>query len=297
MEMRRGFQDAHSAYQRVMFRRANPAVTSDEEEPAATRGMHGAVRRLSDFEKEALFQEWVKQALGTNPDKMDDEAYSNSFEAFKSHMFRAAPEESASPRVPRPRSNPRLAADESRDENDEEIVSGRRARKGALSPTRPAIASRSAGRWKRDRFRALARSAGGLCCERRGADGNPARAQRHRGEPGGRPNCFPDAWRSGRIGAFFASVGEEPARGRGRRGVGFCADRSERRSAPARGTATEIRSCRAYPASRPSHAHDRGVGRWPGARIAGSKWYSDGRVGRIREVAPYRNGSGIPVCA
>ena len=122
MEMRRGFQDAHSAYQRVMFRRANPAVSSDEEEPAATRGMHGAARRLSDFEKEALFQEWVKQALGTNPDKMDDEAYSNSFEAFKSHMFRAAPEESASPRVPRPRSNPRLAADENKDENDEEIV-------------------------------------------------------------------------------------------------------------------------------------------------------------------------------
>ncbi len=118
MEMRRVFQDAHSAYQRVMFRRANPAVKDNEDEPTATRGMHGAVRRLSDFEKEALFQEWVKQALGTNPDKMDDEAYSNSFEAFKSHMFRAAPEESASPRVPRPRSNPRLAADE----NDEEIV-------------------------------------------------------------------------------------------------------------------------------------------------------------------------------
>ena len=122
MEMRRGFQDAHRAYQRVMFRRANPAVAGDEEEPAATRGTHGAARKLSDFEKEALFQEWVKQALGTNPDKMDDEAYSNSFEAFKSHMFRAAPEESASPRVPRSRSKRRLPADENKDENDEEII-------------------------------------------------------------------------------------------------------------------------------------------------------------------------------
>ena len=46
-------------------------------------------RKLSDFEKEALFQEWVQRSLGTNPDKMDDEAYSTTFEAFKSHMFRS----------------------------------------------------------------------------------------------------------------------------------------------------------------------------------------------------------------
>ncbi len=39
----------------------------------------------------------MKSALGTNPDKMDDEAYSSSFEAFKSHMFRVAPEEPPSP--------------------------------------------------------------------------------------------------------------------------------------------------------------------------------------------------------
>src|SRR5438874_111235 len=32
MEMRRGFQDAHSAYQRVMFRRENPSATTDGEE-------------------------------------------------------------------------------------------------------------------------------------------------------------------------------------------------------------------------------------------------------------------------
>ena len=86
MEMRRGFQDAHAAYQRVMFRRANPYVVHDE---GTEVPRDGASRKLSDFEKEALFQEWVQRSLGTNPDKMDDEAYSTTFEAFKSHMFRS----------------------------------------------------------------------------------------------------------------------------------------------------------------------------------------------------------------
>ena len=90
MEMRRGFQDAHSAYQRVLFRRANPSGAPDERsEPSAS----GAGRKVSEFEQEALFQEWVQKSLGTNPDKMDDEAYSTTFEAFKSHMFRPAQEE------------------------------------------------------------------------------------------------------------------------------------------------------------------------------------------------------------
>jgi hypothetical protein len=92
MEMRRGFQDAHSAYQRVMFRRENPSIAV-EEEVEVHQERRDASRKLSDFEKEALFQEWVQRSLGTNPDKMDDEAYSTSFEAFKSHMFRGAPEE------------------------------------------------------------------------------------------------------------------------------------------------------------------------------------------------------------
>ena len=95
MEMRRGFQDAHSAYQRVMFRRlqSGGAEPRREQTGAARNGRSGA-GKLSDFEKEALFQEWVKRSLGTNPDKMDDEAYSATFEAFKSHMFRAPVEES-----------------------------------------------------------------------------------------------------------------------------------------------------------------------------------------------------------
>ena len=95
MEMRRGFQDAHTAYQRVMFHRTNPDA-APEEAAEAHRDEDGGSRKLSDFEKEALFQEWVKKSLGTNPDKMDDEAYSTTFEAFKSHMFFSAREE---PRV------------------------------------------------------------------------------------------------------------------------------------------------------------------------------------------------------
>lgn len=92
MEMRRGFQDAHSAYQRVMFRRSNPSAALEEEAEIPRNGER-ASQKLSDFEKEALFQEWVQRSLGTNPDKMDDEAYSTTFEAFKSHMFRSPREE------------------------------------------------------------------------------------------------------------------------------------------------------------------------------------------------------------
>src|SRR6266576_3519165 len=92
-EMRRDFQDAHSAYQRVMFRRENPAGAMEEEGEVVSEEGGGGSRKLSDFEKEALFQEWVQRSLGTNPDKMDDEAYSTTFETFKAHMFRNASEE------------------------------------------------------------------------------------------------------------------------------------------------------------------------------------------------------------
>ena len=120
MEMRRGFQDAHTAYQRVMFRRANPSAAEEEKAEDAREG-EGASGKLSDFEKEALFQEWVQRFLGTNPDKMDDEAYSTTFEAFKSHMFRGAPEE---PRVknvqrPMPREQVGMEAEEEIAEEEE----------------------------------------------------------------------------------------------------------------------------------------------------------------------------------
>lgn len=95
MEMRRGFQDAHTAYQRVMFRRANPYAAPEAGAEVPPEGA-GTSRKLSEFEKEALFQEWVQRSLGTNPNKMDDEAYSTTFEAFKLHMFRSPVEEARS---------------------------------------------------------------------------------------------------------------------------------------------------------------------------------------------------------
>jgi hypothetical protein len=117
MEMRRGFQDAHSAYQRVMFRRENPAIALEQDnvDPAEDPG----AGKLSDFEKETLFQEWVKRSLGTNPDKMDDEAYSTTFEAFKSHMFRAAPEEPRVRNLQRPAPQKQSAAEEEGAEEEE----------------------------------------------------------------------------------------------------------------------------------------------------------------------------------
>ena len=53
MEMRRGIIDPHSAYQRIMARRGNPAA--HVEEAKATRNDAGAGRAMSEFEKEALF--------------------------------------------------------------------------------------------------------------------------------------------------------------------------------------------------------------------------------------------------
>lgn len=118
MEMRRGFQDAHTAYQRVMFRRENP-FAAPEEGTAVSQAGDRVSQKLSDFEKEALFQEWVHKSLGTNPDKMDDEAYSTSFEAFKSHMFRSPLEETRSGNGYRPGPTRRVAV-ESEEEGEEE---------------------------------------------------------------------------------------------------------------------------------------------------------------------------------
>src|SRR6266576_3312606 len=73
MEMRRKIQDPHSAYRRVLFRRENPSV-ADERQTFAYGSR--STPHLSEFEQEALFQEWVRTFLGTNPTKMDDDVYS-----------------------------------------------------------------------------------------------------------------------------------------------------------------------------------------------------------------------------
>jgi hypothetical protein len=81
-----------------MFRRENPAIANEESSEPESRKPEAA-RKLSEFEKEALFQEWVHKSLGTNPDKMDDDVYSKTFEVFKSHMFRSLHEELRLPRI------------------------------------------------------------------------------------------------------------------------------------------------------------------------------------------------------
>jgi hypothetical protein len=124
MEMRRGFQDAHSAYQRVMFRRENPSMASAED-VEVHQERRDVSSKLSDFEKEALFQEWVQRSLGTNPDKMDDEAYSTTFEAFKSHMFRSAPEEARPLNINRPGAKRRAQEKEEVEVEEERVVDPR----------------------------------------------------------------------------------------------------------------------------------------------------------------------------
>ncbi|HKP03423.1 MAG TPA: J domain-containing protein [Chthoniobacterales bacterium] len=116
MEMRRGFYDPWSAYQRVMFRRENPSLADNGAEPVhRPRARAGEEQKFfTEFEKEALFQEWVQKFIGTNPDKLDDEAYTTTFEAFKTHMFRTRPEE------PPPSTNSRAAKPEPRPAAEEE---------------------------------------------------------------------------------------------------------------------------------------------------------------------------------
>jgi hypothetical protein len=103
MEMRRGIYDPQSAYQRVMFRRENPGSVPDELPQTRSKRQAGEEPKLTEFEQEALFQDWVRKFIGTNPDKLDDKAYSTTFEAFKCHMFRSRPPETAPPKnLPRP---------------------------------------------------------------------------------------------------------------------------------------------------------------------------------------------------
>ncbi|HEX8077861.1 MAG TPA: hypothetical protein VF511_08605, partial [Chthoniobacterales bacterium] len=110
---RRGFYDPKTAYQRVLFRRANPGAAPENPQPRSKREA-GEEQKLTEFEQETLFQEWVRKFIGTNPDKLDDTAYSTTFEAFKSHMFRSRPPE------PPPSQNFRRAEQERRRPVEEE---------------------------------------------------------------------------------------------------------------------------------------------------------------------------------
>ncbi len=112
MEMRRGIYDPQTAYQRVMFRRENPGSVPSELPQTRSKRQAGEEPKLTEFEQEALFQDWVRKFIGTNPDKLDDKAYSTTFEAFKSHMFRSRPPEPPPSNIPRPQQPPRKPIEE-----------------------------------------------------------------------------------------------------------------------------------------------------------------------------------------
>jgi hypothetical protein len=120
MEMRRCFQDPFTAYQRVMFRRENPGASEEATDDSGRNGAAAQARKVTDFEQEALFQEWVQKFLGTNPDKMDDEAYTTTFEVFKAHMFKAPSEEVPARRRSRPARPNRASSDESVEQKPQE---------------------------------------------------------------------------------------------------------------------------------------------------------------------------------
>src|SRR5438874_13791707 len=72
IEMRRKIQDPHSAYRRVLFRRENPGVA--ENRKTSSNGSQ-STPHLSEFEQEALFEEWVQGFRGRNRARMEDDAY------------------------------------------------------------------------------------------------------------------------------------------------------------------------------------------------------------------------------
>jgi hypothetical protein len=120
MEMRRLFQSPQSAYQRIMFRRENPGVETEDQRTSSESGRAGAARKVSEFEQEALFQEWVQKFLGTNPDKMDDDAYTTTFEVFKSHMFKTPREETPLPGARLGKAKVKEKGQKEKDDQDQE---------------------------------------------------------------------------------------------------------------------------------------------------------------------------------
>jgi hypothetical protein len=110
LELRRYFQTPQSAYARVMFRRQNPGAPDP-----AYKEREGGTGVLTSFEQEALFQEWVRKFLGTNPEKMDDIAYETNLADFKKRMF----SKPATP-PPKPKSDP-VDASENETEADTRV--------------------------------------------------------------------------------------------------------------------------------------------------------------------------------
>jgi hypothetical protein len=85
-EISRSFCDAQTAYRRVMDRRANP-LSENVSAKNRSDGAAGFATKLSDPEKEIIFQEWLRQYFGVNPENMDATAYGSTFGMFRFHMF------------------------------------------------------------------------------------------------------------------------------------------------------------------------------------------------------------------
>ena len=280
--MRRGFQDAHGAYLRVMFRRANPSAVPTEDEAGGSRERPGSPRKVSDFEKEALFQEWVRSSLGTSPEKMDDAAYATTFEAFKSHMFRS-PAEDRPPNIarsakrppvsPREGSIPLRMTEDQATPVDARIKELYRRLVRRLHPDLRADGSAAvSGLWHEVQEAYGAGDVARMEILLALSDIETRRTVRS--------VTLANARGAGGIGAGVAGAGEKLARGGRRRRMEFCATWSERGSTGASGTAVKIGSRRADAAARPPDQDDCRVGAWSGRKSDGARGWLDSRSPR-----------------
>lgn len=106
IEMRFGGRSGRSAYERVIYKRTHPsAEPGDFEDPEIGGDSPAGADDVSDFEKEALFQDWLREFLGVNPDKLDDRSYWSTFDAFSFHMFGSGGKTPPKP-APRPAVRP-----------------------------------------------------------------------------------------------------------------------------------------------------------------------------------------------
>ena len=237
---------------------------------------------MSDFEKEALFQEWVRNSLGTSPEKMDDAVYATTFETFKSHMFRS-PAEDRPPKIarspkrppvsPREGSIPLRMTEEQATPVDARVKELYRRLVRRLHPDLRADGSAAvSGLWHEVQEAYEAGDVARMEILLALSDIETKRIVRS--------VTLANARGAGRIRARIAGAGEKLARGRGRRRMEFCATWSERGSTGASGTAAKIGSCRADAAARPPDPDDCRVGAWSGRKSDGARGSLDSRSPR-----------------
>jgi hypothetical protein len=107
-----GTRSPKAAYAKVMRRRNNPAPMggaqgeSDRREWSEPPPSAEEEQELDEFEQTLLFEEFLRVALGMNPDRMSDRQYDKMFAEFKEKLFGQGPppresaEEQEAPRIP-----------------------------------------------------------------------------------------------------------------------------------------------------------------------------------------------------